>query len=246
VGATVSIFNMNSANSDNHATTSWLKALALVVEELPTRVMLKDEVLKHFSENTKMECNFKGVDKVPFIWSGSLIMCTNSNPRTQDTSVGFRRRAHMVPFGRRFTVHGEADVNRAERITDDPVEMASAFNGCLAGLKRLRARGGFEVPKSCKEATDVWLLQSNNLASFIGETVEVTHDLNDCLGDVKTFYGIIYNGWCQENDIESNFRKNRKNFQEDLEHFGLVVRKAGGNVMKVYCGRLVSEEKDDF
>ena len=145
----------------------------------------------------------------------------------------------MIPFGRRFTEHGEEDVNRAERITDNPIEMASAFNGFLEGYKRVVARGGFDVPKSCREARDEWLLQSNNTARFVEEKIELTHDLGDCLGDFKTFYEIIYNGWCQGADIEPKHRKCNSTFQEALENFGLVVKKAGGGLKKVYGGRLI-------
>lgn len=242
---TVKLLSAGTDTSNNHALNSLVGKLAVVVEELPAGYLLKDAGVKMFSENTKMEANPKGRDTFHFMYSGNLIMCSNGWPATRDLSHGMFRRANVIPFSRQFTKHGKADIDRALNIIQNPKEMAGVLNFMLEGLQRLRQRGKFLVPESCKQAKDEWFGHANNVVRFLKEKVEFTGNANEIVADFSDFYGIVYNEWCQDNDIDEKMRKRKSHFKQDLISLGYSVRVGGGNTLKVYGGKLLDGVKSD-
>lgn len=240
VMSTVKLLSSGSTSGgDNHAMTSLVGALNVVIEELPSNCLLKDEGVKMFSENTKMEVNYKGKDKFPFMYAGNLIMCSNGFPATRDLSHGMIRRANVFPFNRQFTADESEDINRAADILSDSEEMAGALNFMLEGLQRLRNRGKFLSPESCAKAKEEWLGEANNVVRFVNETITKTGDTNDSLGDLGSLYGIVYNSWCEQNGIDERIRRKKGHFIKDLTNLGLTVRAGGKNILKVYGGSLI-------
>ena len=240
------ILSSGSSEGYNHALTSLVGKLAVVIEELPANYLLKDAGVKMFSENTKMEANPKGKEAFQFMYAGTLIMCSNGFPATRDLSHGMFRRANVIPFNKQFTKNGSADLDRADRILRNPEEMAGILNFALAGLQRLRDRGGFIEPKSCLDAKETWLGEANNIVRFLKERIDFTGKGTDCAGNFSELFSIHYQNWCGENDIEDSKRKRKSQFKRDLEHLGFVVRTGGGNQLKVYGGTVKEDEFDDF
>lgn len=245
VNSTAALLNSGSTNSDNHAMTSIVGALNIVIEELPANFLLKDEGVKMFSENTKMECNPKGASKFPFMYAGNLIMCSNGFPATRDLSHGMIRRANVIPYNRQFTATGNEDLDRAATILQDPQEMSGVLNFMLQGLVRLRERGRFLVPESCAIAKDEWLGQANNVVRFIKESIEKTSGSADIVCNLSDLYSLHYEMWCDDNGIEDRLRKTKGQFIKDIQNLGLHVRKGGKNVMKVYGGKLIEDLEED-
>lgn len=245
VASTVKLLASGSSSGDNHATTSLVGALNVVIEELPSNYLLKDEGVKMFSENTKMECNYKGKDRFPFMYAGNLIMCSNGFPATRDLSKGMTRRANVIPFNATFDDKGTADIDRANDILTNKQEMSGVLNFMLEGLQRLRNRGKFHPPKSCNIAKEEWMGEANNIVRFLKDTIVKTGNMEDCLGDVSSFYGILYNSWCENNGIDERVRKGKGHFIKDLNNLGLVVKTGGKNVMKVYGGTLLHVDETE-
>ncbi len=245
VMSSVKLLSSCSNGGDNHALNSLVGALNVVIEELPANHLLKDEGVKMFSENTKMECNPKGKERFSFMYAGNLIMCSNGFPATRDISHGMTRRANIIPFNRQFTNDGSADIDRAIKILSDPQEMSGVLNFMLQGLQRLRDRGRFNPPESCRLAKEEWIGEANNVVRFVKETIEITGDKEDCIGDLSSFYGIIYNTWCDNNGIDEKVRKKKSHFMKDMTALGLIVKPGGKNVMKIYGGLLLDQESLD-
>jgi ribosomal protein S19E (S16A) len=86
--------------------------------------------------------------------------------------------------------------------------------------------------------------QANNVVRFLKENVEKSVGVVDCLGDLNTFYGMRYYTWCDNNGIEEKMRKKKQHFIKDLENLGYVVKKGGGNVMKIYGGKILASADD--
>ena len=239
----VKLLSLGSNESYNHAANSLIGKLSVVIEELPANYLLKDAGLKMLSENTKMEANPKGNEAFNFMYSGNLIMCSNGFPATRDLSHGMFRRANIIPFNRQFDKEDSLDLDRPLKILQDPQEMSGVLNFLLEGLQRLRKRGKFLEPDSCRVAKEEWLGNANNTVRFVKDNVEITN-LKDCAGDFGTLYSVIYQAWCQENDIDDKLRKKKQHFKRDLSDLGFVIRKGGGNLLKVYGGRIINKEED--
>lgn len=249
IASTVKLLSAASSGGDNHGMTSLVGALSVVIEELPANYLLKDEGVKLLSENTKMECNPKGRDKFNFMYGGNLIMCSNGFPATRDLSHGMIRRANVIPFNKQFTKedafgNNKADIDRLDNIIRNPKEMAGILNFMLEGLQRLRSRGRFKIPDSCAEAKEEWLGQANNVVRFLKETVEKSIGSVECMCDLNTFYGMHYYTWCDNNGIEEKMRKKKQHFIKDMENLGYVIKRGGGNVMKVYGGRILASAEE--
>ena len=239
----VKLLSLGSNESYNHAANSLIGKLSVIIEELPANYLLKDAGMKMLSENTKMEANPKGSEAFNFMYSGNLIMCSNGFPATRDLSHGMFRRANVIPFNRQFDKTGSEDLDRPLKILQDPKEMSGVLNFMLEGLQRLRNRGRFLEPESCKLAKEEWLGHANNVVRFVKENLTSTNG-KDCAGDFGTLYDLTYQSWCQENDIEDKMRKKKQHFKRDLVDLGFIVKVGGGNVLKVYGGKLIQKEED--
>ncbi len=157
---------------DPHAAETFPGKLVIAVEELSDSIRLNEVAIKELSESHEMEANPKGRKKFTFAFSGTLVMCANSWPRIGDVTIGMRDRLNVIPFNRRFRVSGTADRDRAKRITDSPVEMAGVLRWALQGLSRLRKRGDFLQPLSCKIYKNEWLRESNSTIRYFQDCLE--------------------------------------------------------------------------
>lgn len=246
LNSTIKVLSSGSTDSNNHAMASLVNKLAVIVEEVPVGYLIKDAGVKMLSENTKMEANPKHSDAFNFMYAGNLIMCSNGFPSTRDLSHGMFRRANVIPFNRQFTRSKEEDINRASDIIRNPKEMSGVLNFMLQGLERLRNRGGFKPPESCREAKEEWLGEANNVIRFTKELIHKTNP-KDIVCELGTLYDIHYQLWCQQNDIDEKMRKRKIQFKRSLIDLGFVVRAGGKNVMKVYGGKLIEQDNiEDF
>lgn len=238
------LINSKLSNNDNHSMMGLVGALALVIGDFKKGAIIDDEKIKEYADNKVMQANPKGKDRFNFMYSAGLIVCSNHLPKTTDNSHGFQRRVNVVPFNAQFTKTNMQDYDRKAKILDDPEEIAGILNFMLEGLQRLRSRGGFDIPESCKKASEDWMSQTNNTSKFINDIVELTGNPSDSLGDLGTLHSVIYSGWCSTNDVDEQYRLGKLSFKEKLMELGLIVRKGGGNVVKVYGGILKDVEED--
>lgn len=232
------LINAKQSNSDNHAMTSLVGALALVIGDFKKGAIIDDERVKEFADNKVMESNPKGKDRFKFMYSAGLIVCSNHLPKTTDNSHGFCRRVNVVPFNAQFSKGGREDFDRKERILGSENEVAGILNFMLEGLQRLRNRGKFKPPQSCVEATEKWMAKTNNTAKFAADCIDITGDMGDCLGEFSYVYTSLYLTWCNDNEVDTQYRLGKLSFKEKLGELGLRVKKGGRNTVKVYGAKL--------
>jgi P4 family phage/plasmid primase-like protien len=232
------LINAKLSNNDNHSMMGLVGALALVIGDFKKDAVIDDEKIKEYADNKIMQANPKGKDRFNFMYSAGLIVCSNHLPKTTDNSHGFQRRVNVIPFNAQFTKGKTQDCNRKARILKNPEERAGILNFMLEGLQRLRANGRFTPPKSCKKASEEWLSHTNTISRFINDTVELTSNPNDCLGDLSTLHSIVYSSWCSDNDIDEHYRLGKLNFKSKLIELGMSVHRGSHNIVKVYGGIL--------
>ena len=163
--------------ADSHATSSLVGKLLVYDDDLGKNFTLPDGTMKKLAEDGLITANPKGAQPFTFTKICTVVMCCNGVPKTKDMSRGIRRRAQVVPFTRGFGYDdGDNDNTINLNIADEIIEteLPGILNKALEGLKRLKQRGYFKEPRSCREAKDSWLDAANPVAGFIRDRVEVT------------------------------------------------------------------------
>lgn len=163
-------------SSNTHFEAGLIGKRLLTVEDIDVNMLLNDEAVKRFSSNFEMTANPKGKDPFTFTSRLSLIMCANALPNVKDLSEGMRRRLNVIPFNMRFG-EGKADPTIGRRIRESDDEMSSAMDNAMAGLQRVRDRGGrfdldCNIPKEVRQAKTEWMYESNPMYQFVSEHVE--------------------------------------------------------------------------
>lgn len=226
-------------SGDKHAFAELVGKLLVYDDDLDRNTTLPDGTLKKLSEDGEITANPKGTKGFKFTKVCTVAMLSNGYPATKDITRGTRRRAQVIPFNKGFHENG-AVLDLAEQIINK--ELAGVMNRALEGLQRLRERGEFLEPNSCKVAKDEWLHQSNPVALFIHERVERTGNPRDHvkLGDA---YG-EYLDWCAGYNVKGIGTKQQ--FRSSMEDLDIVYGKGGGNA-NVFRGiKLVEEFENDF
>lgn len=90
-------------------------------------------------------------------------LATNQKPEVRDTSVGFWRRIHLIPFTESFTDNPDRELKDKLRAEGAGI-LARAVRGCLAWQ-----REGLNPPKAVREATESYRADSMPLARFYEE-----------------------------------------------------------------------------
>jgi P4 family phage/plasmid primase-like protien len=206
--------------------------LLFVDEDLDQNFRLPDGFIKKISENKMMTANPK--HRAPYTFENTAIiwMACNSPPVTRDLSHGMMRRAHVIPFMRRFLAH-EQDRGLARYIIGN--ELPGVLAGALRGLIRLRMRGQWDIPRTVDRATEHWMSRTNAVALWVSERMDVVDKtarvrLMDAYAD--------YRQWSR--DTGHDHMVTRHGFRQALADHGLTTKKSSGN-QEMIRGRLVSD-----
>jgi len=126
-----------------------------------------------------------------------------------------------VPFRRRFA-RAERDYSRAEDIIRD--ELPGVLISALKGLKRLRTRGDFDVPRVCSELRDTWRDDSNPLYGFMSDYFEKDKKSSVSVASMWELYQL----WASENGINSRYALSKKKLNRSVESLGFSKRRGSG------------------
>lgn len=203
------ISELSTARSE-FALADCVGALAIIDDDVRRNTVLNDDILKKLSEDKTIRTRFLRENKFTFRNCSTTFLAANSWPQTRDLSDGMMRRAYGFPFRRQF----KQDDARKQRILGH--EMAGVLNSALAGLERLRARGYFDVPASCKELISEWAAKSNQLLVYLGEH----HEGGRWPGYLD--FDILWEGyehWASRNRVQRSY--SRPGFKEALLSYGV-------------------------
>jgi len=224
---------------DNHATANIIGKLLVYDDDLNRNAVLPDGTLKKLSEDGELTANPKLVQAFKFRKVCTVTMLSNGFPKTKDLTRGFRRRAMVIPFNRAFHEEGE-NLNLADTIIK--TELAGVLNRALQGLQRVRERGGFLEPETCRVAREVWINESNTVALFMAERLDVTNNTKDSEGLSLLYEKYVH--WCSMNGI--NRVEMKQQFRNIMEDMGIWYGKLAGNKAGFRGVKLVEENIDDF
>ena len=201
-----------STSRNQFALSECVGALGIIDDDVKINTILQDDILKKLSEGKSIRAQFKHKNMFTFRNCATVILAANNWPQVRDLSEGMMRRAYGFPFFNKFA----KDANRKERILK--YEMEGILNNAIGGLLRLRERGDFDVPQSCKDIIKQWMTRSNQLLLFLHEK----H--ND--GKWSTCVSIdylwdTYCTWTIENRMQKTYTM--PGFKEALVSYGMAI-----------------------
>jgi P4 family phage/plasmid primase-like protien len=221
---------------NNHALADLPGKLAIIDDDVDSNAKLPDGMLKKLSENKAMTANPKGSPPFSFMNTAVVMMAANNWPRTKDLSLGMRRRALVFQLKRTFSEQ-EAELNLVDYVIEN--ELAGVLNRALAGLKRLRSRGYFKVPESCKQAANVWFSSSSQVHQFLEDRLAATSRGREKFSDVWE----AYRSWAYDQGIKSNYQYQRSYFKRLLLDLNLTIKHSTSNRLYLYGYKLLEGEK---
>lgn len=156
------------SENDNHAIASLVGKHLIVDDDWKTGAEIPDSLFKKL-ENKMMTANPKYKDPFTF-WNRAVpLICSNTYPRTRDSSYGMQRRVQIFRFDREFS-EIEANPNLLNEIVDE--ELPGITNHLIAAYQRLLNRGRLLVPEDCLDAKNHWIKASNVFSAFMQDCVE--------------------------------------------------------------------------
>jgi len=160
-------------------------------------------------------------------------LATNKKPIVRDTSTGFWRRIHLVPFTRSFEQN--PDKTLKDRLIEESAGILTrAVRGCLAWQ-----RTGLVPPAVVREATKSYRADNLPLVDFIDAR---------CVREPKAraTFGALFDAylrWC--NDVRESHRLTRPQFRDALRELFAVDETSKRNVTFIGIGLQDTKHSDE-
>lgn len=201
------------------------KRIALCSEASASNNLVEDALIKALVAGDSL--NVRMVYRDPFILHPTVKLWWSMNelPAVADTSDGFWRRVKVLPFNRQFS-EDEQIRDLKEKLS---LELPGIFNWCMAGLRRLRARGKFVVPNQVDIATASYRKSSNPIKLFIDSECTIDESDKGYCESSSVLYS-AYKSWCHNNGFKHRSSQRFKTEMEKLKFF--YGRTSNGRVYK--------------
>jgi putative DNA primase/helicase len=164
--------------------------LLLTSSEINENTVMDDGILKQLVSGDTVEAG--RVYERPFTFTpyARIMLATNHLPKLRDVTNAFFRRLVLLRFNRDFTADGEIDMQLSAKLKG---ELSGIFAMAVDGLRTLRKRGKFVVPKSSEDAASIYREDSDPIKLFTDEALERTN----CDGMRPGALYKLYTSWCR-------------------------------------------------
>ena len=209
--------------------------LALLIDKLVNcgddikASMIEDSrAMKTITSGNKILCRPLYVNPFEFRPSATLIFTCNEIPFFKDKSGGVARRVVCFPCDAQVE-DGKRDMDMDYKLSTDSAK-STLLNLALKGLKRIYDnRGQLTKVDAVTQATEKYLLESDNIAMFFEET-NVDDMCDDLANNTFTKLYVIYSEYCKESGY---YAVSKKKFSNRLGEFGYETYKGAGNTTRV-------------
>jgi putative DNA primase/helicase len=157
-------------------------------------------------------------------------LATNQKPEVRDTSIGFWRRIHLIPFTRSFADKPDLQLKDKLRL-ELPGILARAVRGCLAWQ-----REGLNPPTAVLQATDAYRTDSRPLARFLDECCVLKENAREQFGRLFD----VYRNWASSS---REGRLSRREFGDELHARFQTDPNDRRNVVFLGIGLLAAESE---
>ncbi|MFA5089792.1 MAG: phage/plasmid primase, P4 family [Candidatus Omnitrophota bacterium] len=219
---------------DAHYLANLFGKLANISIETNTKSEVYDSMFKAIISGDPIQADLKFKNSFKFHPFCKLIFAMNNLPRVNDKTNAFFRRLLILRFKREF---GEVEQNKNLRLNDERnplmTELDGIFIWCLEGLKRLRARGYFDITEQIQQEIDEYRKENNNVIIFVEEECSLSVELAAGKSDIYSRYA----DFCKNNGYRplsmkrfaGELTKHFKGIEDDRVHTGRIWRGIGLN-----------------
>lgn len=211
------------------------KTLAISAEQ-PSRFVKCSHVLNSLISGESLIWERKFVDPVTIRPTVKLVWAMNELPRIDSSGVGLFRRVVPVPWRKVETP--DPAVKEAVKTSGQAI-----FNWAYEGLKRLNARGRFEIPEGLISERETYRTQNDIPQTFVNECCEVVEQLDDNGHYNKIQSSILhstYANWCEQTRHKA---LSSTAFAGEMKRLGFEKAPIDG---KVYWLGIRFKSTDDF
>lgn len=151
--------------------------LANIVGDLSAKELYHSGRLKSLTGGDLLLAEKKFQNPFNFVNHAKLIYSANELPKTFDGTMAFWRRVMLINFTETFTNDGDIKDLWKEFTTEE--EMSGILNLAIEGIQRLKDNQKFTKDNSAEEVENHYIRNSDPVAAFFMDHVEITNDSND-------------------------------------------------------------------
>lgn len=222
--------------------------LLLTSSEINENTVMDDGILKQIVSGDTVEAERKYEHPFTYTPVARIMLATNHLPKLRDVTHAFFRRLVMLRFNRNFTAD-EMDMGLTEKLKG---ELSGIFTMAVSGLRTLRQRGRFIVPKSSDDAADEYRENSDSIKLFATDILQATGSGSKGMRPVSLYS--LYVKWCRAfgfkavNNITLGKRLRRLGFEKTRSNgkdYWCVDKTLAGDEILSKSSALVEEIASD-
>lgn len=146
-----------------------LGKLANICPDLPSEHLAGTSVFKSLTGGDDLPGEYKFGAEFDFRSFAVLIFSANHPPRSNDASHAFIRRWHVIPFLRTFSPEQAIPDDWLDAMLHAPGELSGLLNRAIEAWAKLRERGRFLEPESCKTAWNEFRSSTDPFAVWLSQ-----------------------------------------------------------------------------
>jgi len=159
-----------SGSSGRFETKNIQDKLVNICGDIDPNFIQKTSKLKNIIHGDSIRGEYKHGKSFDFIPVTRMIFSANEIPKARDKSEGWYRSFAIVEFPNHFS---KEDENFDPYLSDKLMgELSGILNWAIEGLKRLKARGYFDIPQKINDAKEEYKFNNDHIKAFLDEKTE--------------------------------------------------------------------------
>jgi len=142
--------------------------LANICGDIDRRTVERSGLFKKITGGDPIEAEHKNKDRFKFTCRAVPIFSANESPPASDQTDGWFDRWVIIPFPNKFRGTAREDVGLAAKLTSE-TELEGLLARAVDGLRRLMARGRFDMPASVRAEAEEYRESADSVRAFVGE-----------------------------------------------------------------------------
>lgn len=140
---------------------------ANIATEITSRALVADGIFKALTSGDHVTAEFKNRDPFDFRFTGKLIFSCNDLPPCNDRTSAYYNRLLIIDYKKSFKDSPEKDSGLKWPNSKFKDELPGILNWAIQGLKRLNARGKFEITEEMTALIEKYQTENSSVRLFV-------------------------------------------------------------------------------